>query len=192
MTHSEISEDCLYLNIWTGADSANEKRPVYMYIHGGGNTEGSAAVPVYDGEGLARKGHRGGDGELPPGRPRDSSRHPELTKESDRNSSGNYALLDLLAALQWVHDNIAAFGGDPGRVTVGGQSAGRPTPTPSPRRRWPRGCSIAPLPRADRAWRRGPGGTRPLADQEKDGVRFAEAKGAHSLADLRRPCRGRR
>src|SRR5215469_2755528 len=123
MTHTEINEDCLYLNVWTPAKSANERLPVYIYIHGGGNTEGSGAVPAYDGEGLAKKGiivvtvnYRLGIFGF--------FTHPELTAESDVRASGNYALLDLIAALRWVHENIAAFGGNPNRVTIGGQSAG--------------------------------------------------------------------
>lgn len=112
MTHTGISEDCLYLNIWTGAKSAGERLPVYIYIHGGGNTEGSGAVPVYDGEGLAKKGivavtvnYRLGIFGF--------FTHPELTAESDVHASGNYALLDLIAVLHWVHENIGAFGGNP-------------------------------------------------------------------------------
>src|SRR6201986_1189530 len=105
MTHTEISEDCLFLNVWTGAKSSSERRPVYVFIHGGGNTEGSGAVPGYDGGGLAKKGivvvtvnYRLGIFGF--------FTHPELTAESDVHASGNYALLDLIAALHWVHDNI--------------------------------------------------------------------------------------
>ena len=123
MTHNEVSEDCLYLNVWTGARAAGEGRPVYLYIYGGANTEGSSAVPLYDGEGLAEKGvvvvtanYRLGILGF--------FAHPELTKEAEYHASGNYALLDLVAALHWIHDNIAAFGGDPAKVTIGGQSAG--------------------------------------------------------------------
>jgi carboxylesterase type B len=123
MTHGEISEDCLSLNVWTAAKSASERRPVYVYIYGGGFSEGSGAVPVYDGEGLARKGivvvtfnyRLGVLGFLA---------HPELTKESPNQASGNYGLLDQIAALRWVRDNIEGFGGDPACVTIGGQSAG--------------------------------------------------------------------
>jgi para-nitrobenzyl esterase len=121
MAHNEISEDCLYLNVWTPAKSAGEKLPVYFWIHGGGYVEGSGQVPVYDGANLARRGvvvvtinyRLGVFGYLA---------HPELTKEAGR--SGNYGSLDQIAALQWVRKNIAAFGGDPRRVTIGGQSAG--------------------------------------------------------------------
>ncbi len=118
-----ISEDCLYLNVWTGAKSAGEKRPVIVWIFGGGFQSGGSAVPIYDGEAMAKKGivfvsinYRVGVFGF--------FAHPELTKESGRNASGNYAILDQLAALRWVKRNIAAFGGDPGNVTIAGQSAG--------------------------------------------------------------------
>ena len=117
------SEDCLYLNVWTAAAKPSEKRPVLVWIYGGGFTSGSGDVPVYDGAGLAAKGlvmitfnYRVGLlGFLA---------HPELTRESGHGASGNYALLDMIAALDWVHHNISAFGGDPGNVTIAGQSAG--------------------------------------------------------------------
>ena len=118
-----ISEDCLYLNVWTAAKSSKEKRPVIVWIYGGGFVSGGSACAIYDGENLAKKGvvfvsvnyRVGVFGFLA---------HPELTKESDNNASGNYAFLDQVAALQWVQKNIAAFGGDPKRVTIAGQSAG--------------------------------------------------------------------
>jgi para-nitrobenzyl esterase len=117
------SEDCLYVNIWTAANSADERRPVFVWIYGGGFASGSGDVPIYDGEALARKGvvmvsfnyRLGVLGFLA---------HPELTKESGHNASGNYAILDAVAALEWVRRNIRAFGGDPGNVTIAGQSAG--------------------------------------------------------------------
>jgi para-nitrobenzyl esterase len=117
------SEDCLYLNVWTAAKSAGERRPVFVWIYGGGFASGSGDVPVYDGEALAAKGvvvvnfnyRLGALGFLA---------HPELTNESGHNASGNYAILDAIAALQWVRKNIRAFGGDPGNVTIAGQSAG--------------------------------------------------------------------
>ncbi len=118
-----LSEDCLYLNIWTGAEYAGENRPVFVYIYGGGFNSGSGAVPVYDGEEMAKKGlvfitinYRVGIlGFLA---------HPELSNEAAYKASGNYGLLDQIAALQWVRNNIEAFGGDPGNVTIAGQSAG--------------------------------------------------------------------
>ena len=183
MAHGDISEDCLYLNVWTAADRPDAKRPVLMWIHGGANTEGSGSVPVYDGEGLARKGlvvvtvnyRLGVLGFFA---------HPELTAESGRHASGNYALLDLVAALQWIHANIAAFGGDPDRVTVAGQSAGASNThalTASPLARGLFQRAIAESGSGVSGGR----GPRSLADAEKDGLRFAEAKGAHSLAELR-------
>ncbi|MCX7825514.1 MAG: carboxylesterase family protein, partial [Verrucomicrobiae bacterium] len=117
------SEDCLYLNIWTAAKTPGEKRPVMFWIHGGGCTTGSGATPTYDGTALARQGvvvvtinYRLG--------PFGYFAHPLLSKESPQGVSGNYGHLDQIAALQWVRNNIAAFGGDPGCVTIFGESAG--------------------------------------------------------------------
>jgi para-nitrobenzyl esterase len=118
-----INEDCLYLNVWTAAASPKERRPVMVWIHGGGYTKGMGSTATYNGENFAKKGvvlvtinyRLGIFGFLA---------HPELTKESDVRSSGNYGLLDMIAALQWVQRNIAAFGGDPKRVTIFGESAG--------------------------------------------------------------------
>jgi para-nitrobenzyl esterase len=186
MTHTDVNEDCLFLNVWTGAKSAGERLPVYVYIHGGANTEGSGAVPVYDGEGLAKKGivvvtvnYRLGILGF--------FTHPDLTAESDVHASGNYALLDLIAALRWVHENIAAFGGNPNRVVVGGQSAGASNThslVASPLAKGlfhgaiaESGSSVNGL---------GLMNARTLAEQEKLGVQFAEAKGAHSVSDLRK------
>ncbi len=119
----ETSEDCLYLNVWTGAESADAKLPVMVWIHGGGLAGGFAQQRVYDGEEFARSGvvfvslnyRLGALGFFA---------HPELSAESDRDVSGNYGLLDQIAALRWVRRNVAAFGGDPERVTIFGESAG--------------------------------------------------------------------
>ncbi|HEV7991716.1 MAG TPA: carboxylesterase family protein [Gemmatimonadaceae bacterium] len=181
------SEDCLYLNVWTGA-RAGARRPVLVYVYGGGFSSGSGDVPVYEGSRLAEKGlvvvnmnyRVGALGFLA---------HPELTKES--GASGNYGLLDQVAALRWVHDNIAAFGGDPSRVTVAGQSAGAMsvfllTASPVAKGLFQRAVIES-----------GPGGlasfgvatarsvARPRAEAEKEGVTYAEKLGAHSLAELR-------
>jgi para-nitrobenzyl esterase len=118
-----LSEDCLYLNVWTAAKSAGERLPVMFWIHGGGFTRGSGNSTAYDGEILARQGvvlvtinyRLGVFGFFS---------HSTLTAESGRHASGNYGVLDQIAALQWVKKNIAAFGGDPGRVTIFGESAG--------------------------------------------------------------------
>ena len=117
------AEDCLYLNVWTSANSPNDRRPVMMWIYGGGFTGGSGGLAWYDGENLAAKGpvivtfnyRLGSLGFFS---------HPELAKESGHNASGNYGMMDALAALQWVKKNISAFGGDPNNVTIAGESAG--------------------------------------------------------------------
>jgi para-nitrobenzyl esterase len=117
-----ISEDCLYLNVWAKAKAAG-KKPVFVWIYGGGFTSGGAAVPIYNGETMAKKGiifvsinYRVGVFGF--------FAHPGLTKESLDHASGNYGLLDQIAALKWIKRNIAAFGGDPDNVTIAGQSAG--------------------------------------------------------------------
>jgi para-nitrobenzyl esterase len=117
------SEDCLSINVWTAATSASAKLPVMVWSYGGAFTGGAGSLPGYDGEALARKGvvfvtynYRLG--------PFGFYAHPELTRESGHNASGNYGVMDLAAALKWVQTNIAAFGGDPGRVTLVGESAG--------------------------------------------------------------------
>jgi para-nitrobenzyl esterase len=117
------SEDCLYLNVWTAAESAAERRPVMVWIYGGGYRAGSTRLPTYDGAALARRGvvfvsvsYRVG--------PLGFMAHPALSAESQRHVSGNYGLLDQIAALDWVRRHIASFGGDPDRITIFGQSAG--------------------------------------------------------------------
>ena len=117
------SEDCLYLNLYTSAENADERLPVMVWYHGGGNTTGHAAARIFDGANLAARGaviitanYRLG--------PLGFLAHPALSAESAEDSSGNYGLLDQIAALEWVRDNVAGFGGDPERVTIFGQSAG--------------------------------------------------------------------
>lgn len=118
-----VSEDCLYLNIWAPRDAAPGRYPVMVWVYGGGFTGGAAPMPFYDGEALARQGvvvvtfnYRANIFGF--------FAHPALTRESGTSSSGNYGLLDILAALQWVQRNVDAFGGDHRRVTVFGESAG--------------------------------------------------------------------
>ncbi|HEY6343567.1 MAG TPA: carboxylesterase family protein [Bryobacteraceae bacterium] len=178
------SEDCLYLNIWTAAKSAADRRPVMVWIHPGGYTSGSGASPGTDGDALAKKGvvlvtinyRLGVFGFFS---------HPDITRESDRRAAGNFAFLDQIAALKWIQKNIAAFGGDPRRVTIFGDSAGS--------------SSIANLmasPLAKGVFQRASGQSgawmglsvspmRKLPDAEQAGVRTAESLGAKSLADLR-------
>ncbi len=119
----KVSEDCLYLNIWTPAKSAGEKLPVMVWIYGGGFSAGSTSYALYDGANLANKGvivvsiaYRVG--------PFGFLAHPGLSSGIAHHVSGNYGLLDQIAGLKWVKDNIAAFGGDPNKVTIFGESAG--------------------------------------------------------------------
>jgi para-nitrobenzyl esterase len=174
----QVSEDCLYLNVYTAAKTAKDRRPVMVWIHGGALTGGAGSV--YDGEALSKKGvvvvtvnyRLGVFGFLA---------HPELTKESDRNASGNYGLLDQIAALEWVQKNIAAFGGDPKRVTIFGESAGS----------WSVNYLMAtPLARGlfQRAIGESGGEFAPahkLVEAEQAGVKLATSAGAASIADLR-------
>ena len=176
-----ISEDCLFVNVWTPAQSADAHLPVVVFIHGGGNVRGAASENQYDGAYLAKKGvvfvnfnyRMNVFGFLA---------HPELTSESEHHSSGNYALLDQIAALQWVHDNIANFGGDPQNVMVFGHSAGSSNLS-----------TLLASPLAHGLFERvllqsgvniGKGTT--LADAEKNGEAYAASLGAHSIADLRK------
>ena len=117
------SEDCLFLNVWTPEWPARSRKPVMFWIHGGGNYGGTASTPNFDGESLARHGVV-----LVTANYRLTVfgffAHPALTQESPHHASGNYGLMDQIAALKWVRDNIGRFGGDPGNVTIFGQSAG--------------------------------------------------------------------
>jgi para-nitrobenzyl esterase len=178
----KLSEDCLYLNIWTPAKSANNKLPVMVWIHGGAFTRGSGSSHSYNGEILARKGavivtinyRLGVFGFFA---------HPELTAESAHHASGNYALLDQIAALQWVQKNIAAFGGDPSRVTIFGESAGS----------WAVNALMA-SPLAKGLFQRAigeSGGTfspmKTLAQAEKDGEKLAASLASVPSADAKDP-----
>ncbi len=177
-----MSEDCLYLNVWTPAKSGSEKLPVLVYIFGGGFQNGDGSEPRYDGESMA------GHGIVAVSVNYRTNIfgffvHPELTKESPHHASGNYGLLDQVAALEWVKKNIAAFGGDPKRVTVAGESAGSISVSAlmaSPLSGnlmagaiGESGAAIASLP------------PQPLAAAEQNGLKFAAAAGAESLAALR-------
>jgi len=177
-----MSEDCLYLNVWTPAKSDKERLPVLVYIFGGGFQNGDGSEPRYDGESMASKGmvavtvnYRTNIFGF--------FSHPELTKESPHHASGNYGLLDQVAALEWVERNIAAFGGDPKQVTIAGESAGSISVSAlmaSPLSRnliagaiGESGAMIATLP------------PRPLAETEQEGTGFAASAGAATLAALR-------
>jgi para-nitrobenzyl esterase len=182
----KVSEDCLYLNIWTPAKHATKHQPVLVWIYGGGYRNGSAAMLLYWGDRFARKGlivvtvaYRLG--------PLGFLALPELTAESPQHSSGNYGLMDQIAALEWIQRNIAAFGGDPYRVTIAGQSSGA--------------ISVSVLmasPRAKGLFQRAIGESgglfEPLqlapgyllANAERDGEKYVASLGVSSLEDLRR------
>jgi para-nitrobenzyl esterase len=176
------SEDCLYLNVWSPDPRPEAKLPVMVFVYGGGWTIGSGSLPLYSGEGLARKGvvvvtfnyRVGALGFFS---------HPELTAESKRGASGNYGLMDMVAALAWVRDNVAGFGGDPGNVTLYGQSAGAVAISL---------IETSPLAKGmvQRAIGQSGGyalgGVMPsLAEAEQQGVALAEKLKAPSLQELR-------
>jgi para-nitrobenzyl esterase len=186
MTQGPIGEDCLFLNVWTAAKTPNARMPVMVWIYGGGFNEGSGAVAVYDGAELAKKGvivvsvnYRVG--------PLGFLAHPELTTESDHRSSGNYGLLDQIAALQWVQRNIAAFGGDPVQVTIFGQSAGAISVASLMRSPLAKGLFVRAIAQSGPGLlgRNVLGGGATLAEREAAGAKFVDSKGAKSLADMR-------
>jgi len=178
-----LSEDCLYLNVWSGAKTPSEKRPVIVWIYGGGFVSGGTNVPIYDGEALAKKGvilvsinYRVGIFGF--------FAHPELTKESPNHTSGNYGLMDQLAALKWVKKNIAAFGGDPDNVTIAGQSAGSYGVNYLVASPLAKGLFKGAI--AESGAHMVPGSGVTLAEAEQSGLKTAEALHAGSLADLRK------
>ncbi|MDR1407136.1 MAG: carboxylesterase family protein [Tannerella sp.] len=180
-----MSEDCLYLNVWTAARSRKERRPVIVYIHGGGFVENAGSISMFDGESMAGKGvvfvtlnYRLGIFGF--------FAHPELTAESVRRASGNYGILDQIAALGWVKNNIETFGGDPENVTIAGQSAGALSVN---------ALSVSPLARGlfDRIIAESGacvlassfGGTNELSQAEASGLNLMAKAGLHSLRELR-------
>jgi len=186
MTQGPIGEDCLFLNVWTAAKNANARLPVMFWIYGGGFNEGSSSVAVYNGTELAKKGvivvsvnYRVG--------PLGFLAHPELTKESPHRSSGNYGLLDQIAALQWVSRNIAAFGGDPNQVTIFGQSAGALSVMHLMRSPLAKGLFARAIAQSGPGLlgRNALGGGATLADREAAGAKYIESKGAKTLAEMR-------
>jgi para-nitrobenzyl esterase len=175
-----MNEDCLYLNVWT--PNTKGKLPVLVYFYGGGFVAGDGSEARYDGESMAKKGivaltvnyRLGVFGLLA---------HPELSQESPHHSSGNYGLMDQAAALQWVKQNIAAFGGDPDKITIAGESAGSISVSAQ---------MASPLSKNLIAGAIGESGSLlgalppvPLAQGEQNGVQFAKTVGASTLAELR-------
>jgi para-nitrobenzyl esterase len=183
LPEAEMSEDCLYLNVWTPAAHPASGLPVMVWIHGGGFMAGSAAEPTQNGEFLARRGvvvvsmnYRLGIFGF--------FSHPELTKESGHHASGNYGLMDQAAALRWVKRNIRAFGGDPENVTVAGESAGASSV-----------CALMTSPLSKTLIQKviGESGSlfgigwsvQPRAIAEADGAAFAEEIHVATVAELR-------
>lgn len=178
-----MSEDCLYLNVWTPATSPDDRLPVLVYFYGGGNMAGDGSEPRYDGAALARRGivtltvnyRLGVFGFFA---------HPELSNESPRGVSGNQGYLDQSAALHWVHDNIAVFGGDPMRVTIAGESAG--SISVSIQMVAPRSKNlIAGAIGSSGAATAGPAVPVTRSEKERIGAEFAAKAGAESLSALR-------
>jgi len=180
--NSGVSEDCLYVNVWTPSATTRSKLPVLVYFYGGGFVGGDGSEYRYDGESLAEKGivvvtmsyRLGVFGFLA---------HPELTAESAHHASGNYALLDQVASLRWVKRNVAAFGGDPDKVTIGGESAGSISVS---------ALMASPLAKGLFRGAIGESGSLlgtlspvSLAEAEESGASFARFVGASSLAALR-------
>ncbi len=176
-----VSEDCLYLNVWTTRTGSDAKRPVLVYFHGGGLAAGDGSEPRYDGGAMARRDivvvtanyRLGVFGFLA---------HPELSAASPSKASGNYGLMDQVAALRWVRNNIARFGGDPAQVTIAGESAGSFSVS-----------ALMAMPSARGLFARAIGESgsvlgRPvptLQEAEQQGTAFARAAGHESLAALR-------
>lgn len=177
-----MSEDCLYLNVWTPSKTGKEGLPVLVYFYGGGLIAGAGSEPRYGGERMARRGmititanYRLGIFGF--------FSYPGLTKESPNHASGNYGFLDQVAALKWVKENIKAFGGDPNRITIAGESAGSISVS---------ALMCSPLSRNLFEQAIGSSGSlmgalspEPLKDAEKAGEAYAEKEGYQSLADLR-------
>ena len=177
-----LDEDCLYLNVWTSSKN-KEKHPVLVWIYGGGLNSGSANCDIYDGEEMAKKGvvfvsinYRVGVMGF--------MAHPELSKESGYNSSGNYGFLDQMASLKWVQKNIAAFGGDPNNVTIAGQSAGAFSVNAMIASTLSKGLFHKAIPQS--------GGllsnrfSQNLAASEQQGLKFMEKVNCTSIAELRK------
>jgi para-nitrobenzyl esterase len=181
-----MSEDCLYLNVWTPAKSAQDRLAVMVWFYGGGFQAGSSSEPRYDGENLAKKGiivvsvnyRLGVFGFFS---------HPDLTKTSGVHASGDYGLIDQIAGLHWVKQNIAAFGGDPEKVTIAGESAGSLSVSALMASPLAKGLFRGAIGESGAFFGRPPAGSsmQTLGETEKTGAKFAESLGAKDLASLR-------
>ena len=178
------SEDCLYLNIWSPAASTEEKLPVFVWVHGGGMVAGTGMASLFEGEQLAAKGiivvtinyRLGLFGFLC---------HPELSAESPHKTSGNYALLDIRQSVIWLRENIAAFGGDPDKITIGGQSGGSVGVSCLLMSPLTKGLLSGVVMESGCPLMGGMMEPKSLADMEKDGARFADQLGCKSISELR-------
>jgi len=180
-----VSGDCLYLNVWTpAAPGISARLPAMVWIHGGGSVVGSGAEPRYDGARLAARGvivvtlnHRlNALGFLA---------HPELTAESDHRASGAYGFLDLVAALKWVKRNIAAFGGDPDKVTIAGESAGSQAASALMASPLAKGLFARVIGESGAMFASPSRAPAPLDKAEAAGLDFMRKVGANSLSELR-------
>jgi para-nitrobenzyl esterase len=185
------SEDCLYLNVWTPAKTDKDRIPVLVWIHGGGFSAGAASEQLFNGEKLAKKGvvlvsiaYRLGQlGFLA---------HPELSAESPNHVSGNYGLLDMIAALQWIQKNIAALGGDPKKVTIFGESAGGIAVSMLCASPLAKGLFTGAICESGGSF--GPASSKTasgenmklLKDAEQSGIEFVKQVGAKSISELRK------
>jgi len=177
------SEDCLYLNVWTPADSATAKLPVMVWIYGGGFAAGASSEPRQDGAKLAEKGvvvvsmnyRLGVFGFFA---------HPDLTKESPQHASGNYGLMDQASAIDWVHKNVAAFGGDPDNLTIFGESAGSISVSAQMASPLPKNLIKRAIGESGSVFMLG-APPLSLAQAEQQGSEFGGAAGAGTLAALR-------
>ena len=178
------AEDCLYANVWTSATSANDKRPVMVWIYGGGFSGGSGGQTWYDGEALAAKGpvivtfnyRLGSLGFFA---------HPDLAKEAGHPGSGNYGMMDAIAMLQWVKRNIAAFGGDPSKVTIAGESAGAIMVGALVGSPQAKGLFARAIAQSGGWMGLQMGRMRPASAAEADGVNAMKTLGVSTIAELR-------
>jgi para-nitrobenzyl esterase len=180
---AEQSEDCLYLNVWVPSEPSPKPRAVMVWFYGGGMTEGYGSQVIYDGSAFACRGvilvtfnyRLGIFG---------SFAHPELSRESEKHVSGNYVILDQIAALAWVKRNIAAFGGDPGNVTAFGESAGGASINRLLAAPLAKGLFQKVILESSQILMSRDSRTK-LVDMEEQGVRFAQSRHAASLRELR-------
>lgn len=182
--NEKTSEDSLYLNVWSSAKSDDDKQPVIVFIHGGSYKNGSGSMDLYNGENMAKKGvvfvtinyRLGIFGFMA---------NPALTQESDYNASGNYGILDQIAALKWVKNNIEAFGGDPDNVTIAGESAGSGSVNILSASPLANGLFDKAIGESGAAFDTEEGTTQTLTKAEQQGVKFQDSLNKDSIEEMR-------